>query len=1661
MSSELSNALNPDIVTTRRSRQSYSSLPLLEPQVSPQLVERARPAFVPHRSELELAIAEPPPRPTPTSLPEPVLAPEEAPVPQTCVPAPRPPNVVQELLRVLTATKEATENERKRRVAWEREQEDRYVRRQAEMEKQMDQMRRELLELKSLVGSITQPSTHVDSTRSAVSAEGGYGPVEHHGLSASSAGTSSIRETNSDSTMSESPAIQMPMTPLTPASEPTPRLVYHRDVDPPSYHGESSSRVLEPHSRLPLTTPFPNIEEMREPTPARTQSRATEDHTFAFDEESPSEPSSSLRERSLSHTSVQIQRPFAPSPTLRTPRESLPMSPPTTSTIYNRGIPLQYSERDGNESSDDDNSESLVGEHSRKRANGHDGRCLTIQHAMRLHILLAMEIENDKDLPDSHAEDTPLSVEEPIRFVWEKTVKQSAHNGAMKRRLVADIMSSRGMYAYVPDKDFTKKTLDAVFDQTFTTLRQKYKAQKDATVALQRKKRDDQKARKARRFGRKKLKLTNRTEARKKLEPFSNAVFENALRHECMSSEESCDEADTSETVTGDNGRKTQVLTIRGLPWRSLRLQRFYATLDDQEQVDKSTKLKRGIGRKERHIGPYKEGIVLPPSGVASWMISKRWTRHLEMTRPDLAALMRAFILDPSHSNWILVSGITLFYQSLSSKYSSRGPMHLPFTPNHIHLISECYPSSAALVSSGPEYLPNSQELSRLTYYASNRPGKITKLTNELERKVKTDSRKAQGNTRCRASLLITLYIFKALAAECRRDISLLTASLLSAVSITLSTLSSDLEVAARAATVFTAWATYTDGRLIGVDRGVTQNYVSCLQHFSGMGKKKIEDREVRNRTRLVGLATLTAAVHSEALYHSFTHFKLQVSAIIPALLTVFTEVEVDTLKNEAGVIKEGPKFAFTDEFRTKPALERRAASIHLHIDGERGPSSSDVVNASLHALSSLLGHSTAPQVGVIMSAAFEFFDDSGGWNRVEQCRWFAAKACQWTQYQYRYAVPTRLVECLVTGQDASQATSQLTTLALMLTTIFTSPIPLINLSTSDLISSLISVVFHRINVHVDDPLLGTLVECIASLGTHVYYADQIQDLAGELISRIVMVESGGIPGGSKGNADKSRSQAIRCLLASLLGLMHAADPHDDAKVDSSTDRDIHNSGTSPELPSPNNPSIHDVHVRSSRRTKIAPEVWQDTLILLCDRDYAVRADYAAVLVSYLQSEVSILGSHTDKIISKHPRTLAEGPTEQSNTITAMMQGDSTTRFLHALHAYVYLLATSSIVDIYPTRSSSPDHVSAGDSSTIQGGSVNLDPEQSYDASRPLPARSCKTSFILRAMQKVPKKLSHSTPSITTLSDYGNILAILTAVHEHLPIRGLLVGVPMLLALDHACRPDDATTPPSELVLAIQHIHAKTWSELGKVWSCNEVVEQVQEALSKSPLVLPQPLSVQPGTFHPTHEAVAFTSSSMDANAVLELQTAKLCTCLASHQNVRDTVGLNQDALIRRMTAPWTADSAFRESIESNQNYESLHRDGLSPLIKVAPALMQIENISLQSLPRSTRGVGVTDLREALEGRSSISNPNLANKAPSISTLDHASTLAYPDIHHGLAPTRSKPQRSKLAGPGEVRDVLNKLGIGKPNGSSHLKSSFPGLQKPEQRMPSLTPPYKA
>ncbi|KAF9464410.1 hypothetical protein BDZ94DRAFT_1161875 [Collybia nuda] len=993
--------------------------------------------------------------------------------------------------------------------------------------------------------------------------------------------------------------------------------------------------------------------------------------------------------------------------------------------------------------------------------------------------------------------------------------------------------------------------------------------------------------------------------------------------------------------------------------------------------------------------------------------------------------------------------------------------MHLLFTPNHVQLLNSCYPPTSALLTAGPEYSPNSQELSRLTYYASNHPGKLTKLGTELEKRLRTESRKAKaGNIRTRASLLITLSIFRSLATECRRDIALLSPSLVASVDVTIEAVPHDLEVVARAASVFTAWTTYTDGHLIGADSDMTRNYLSALRRFSHLSSSDVSDHEVRNRTRLVGLAALTGALNSEALYNNSVQFRAQVSTIMHSILVTLFQIEITTLDEQAAAVKEAPQSPYLAEFRTRPAIERRAASIHVHIDGDNGPSTADVSNATLRGLFSLLDHANGVQIGYIMQSSFDTLDQLQGWSSIDHCCWFAQKVAEWSQYQYRYAVPTWLVERLLQSQESTTSTSLSLhgALVAMITSVFNSPTPLVNLSTSDILSNLVTLLLRRAAVDPEDPILPRLVQCISSLGRHVYYSDQIQDLAAELISRLEVVEVQGVLAKGKPGFVYARTQAVRSILAGLLGLIQSANKHEERTEAEGSMKTVN--FTSPDT------TQKDMlgNSRSSRRARVPTDIWHNTLSLLCDSDYAVRADYSEALIFYLCKEMPKYGDSADTDGVKRTRPLAEGPFQQAVNMSALLHsGDHGVRFLNALHGYVYILATTPSLGLTASVSTSPSHSTLGEPlhlnllpATPDHSDVELQepnsPSQSQTTGRrsfssPQGSRIQKTSVIQRLLEQTPSKVSHTTTA--SLSDYTHILEIIVAVHEQIPVRGLLTGIPMLLALAAAINIPDVEDPATlHRIDAVKEMLAKAWLAVGKVWDLPDIKRMAENVLSSMPWAAKLPILSQSDSnaYRPARNVVEFPSDRPISVSWEGFDTEAALLIVASSVSVQQATGLDKHGLLKRLSMKWTADSALMD--QRSSGFEStLRGDGISPLLKISPALMHIENISMQSLARSARGVGVTDLREALEGRSSTSNTALA-RPPSISTLEHAPSSMGTELGNlRLTQTRSRSRnkkRSATSGSGEVRDVLNKLGIGKQNGSL-LKASFPALQKSGQR----------
>lgn len=350
--------------------------------------------------------------------------------------------------------------------------------------------------------------------------------------------------------------------------------------------------------------------------------------------------------------------------------------------------------------------------------------------------------------------------------------------------------------------------------------------------------------------------------------------------------------------------------------------------------------------------------------------------------------------------------------------------------------------------------------------------------------------------------------------------------------------------------------------------------------------------------------------------------------------------------------------------------------------------------------------------------------------------------------------------------------------------------------------------------------------------------------LQGEVISRLVLVETQGVPSKVSTGPNAIRSTAVRCLTTSLLGLLLSAEEHDNLEL-----ANRKGGSTSPRtsVEVKRDPASGP---RTSRRTRVTLDLWQDTLSLLCDDDYAVRADYARVLIFYISKE---LPSPEDPVVRDSNNNWTHSPKPISIHV-----GDNGIRFLNAVHAYAYVLSMSTSLGLGMKRSTSPsDLIDEGgpvhlnvipatpmadrqqDSQQVRSDSPGQ-PQSRRSLSLPQASRARKVSVV----QKLFDRTSPQVCSATTASvgDYAHILSVICALYQQMPIRGLLTGVPMLLALNATLQSSDAKDPAvMQRTNIIKELMTRVWLLIGEIWDLSELVDLATQVSTHSPHPTPPP----------------------------------------------------------------------------------------------------------------------------------------------------------------------------------------------------------------------------
>ncbi|KAI7871200.1 hypothetical protein BDF14DRAFT_1954770 [Spinellus fusiger] len=480
----------------------------------------------------------------------------------------------------------------------------------------------------------------------------------------------------------------------------------------------------------------------------------------------------------------------------------------------------------------------------------------------------------------------------------------------------------------------------------------------------------------------------------------------------------------------------------------------------------------------------------------------------------------------------------------------------------HASLINSCYPEKEG------EKGPRSSELSYLTFYASSRPVKLTKVGLFLEKKVERDIQKGR-----RQNNQVSLDIIKALVHACNRDLNLFSKYIVRILNMILDT--KDIALVDLACETFIIFAEYHEGSTLGVDAEFTVDYELLVMKFAAYCDSKGPDDLVRLQMRYIGQRGIHAAVTSSALYAS--DFKTQVDVIMPPLITA--------LANSAGL-----EMSSTNE------------SVDIHVSAVNNDTL-DKATVDLLTISTcvvMLSKANGGAVRTTLRPVFTFMDTQGKWWPPKFATSLFELVLDSLQPQFRHLLVSDLLQELeISKTNRDDAIPQkFASIVSILDKLLNANVPLVGISVLEVLNMLYNNLFKSLQGRPfcdtpgdnEEKILEYTVHCglvhgIGGLASQVYYQNQLNDMSGYIITKFrvgtALEHTDGLP------IIECRRVALRCLDQILSGKKHAIGHEDEAQ---------------------------------GYPTEISLEVWIPAFGLLTDPRTETRVDFIEALVRYLEA---------------------------------------------------------------------------------------------------------------------------------------------------------------------------------------------------------------------------------------------------------------------------------------------------------------------------------------------------------------------------------------------------------------------------------------------------------
>ncbi|CAJ0627105.1 6300_t:CDS:10 [Entrophospora sp. SA101] len=321
----------------------------------------------------------------------------------------------------------------------------------------------------------------------------------------------------------------------------------------------------------------------------------------------------------------------------------------------------------------------------------------------------------------------------------------------------------------------------------------------------------------------------------------------------------------------------------------------------------------------------------------------------------------------------------------------------------HATLINNCYPTAP------DELNPKSNELSYLVFYANSKPAKLTKCGIHLEKRVASDVKK-----RKKQDIDVSLQIISKLLGACKKDLNLFSKNVVKIIADSLST--KDIELVARACSVFIDFCLYHDGTNLGVDSEFTTIYER--------------------------LHALQAAVTSDALYKAKS--KHQFQQIIPALLKNLTDDEIGL------------------EHLQKIEMEENNNNSDGHSKPNQFSINSTTISAEQNArlayncYKQVFKYANTSNINMSLNPTFAFLDDNNLWLPSSFGISLAFVVISSLQPVFRHTLVTKIIQELNSLINVAESLPKKFTLIEMLTSILTNKVNLVNYSIIEVLGCLL-----------------------------------------------------------------------------------------------------------------------------------------------------------------------------------------------------------------------------------------------------------------------------------------------------------------------------------------------------------------------------------------------------------------------------------------------------------------------------------------------------------------------------------------------------------------------------------------------------------------------------